>query len=69
MSAEYGIFMPKTNSRLQQHIHQEQSILRQISNLEHLEWELNPALFHKIAEKFVKADIYLFNTTINKQLG
>ena len=35
LSAEYGIFMPKTNSGLQQHIHQEQSILRQISNLEH----------------------------------
>ena len=35
LSAEYGIFMPKTNSGLQQHIHQEQSILRQIrSNLE-----------------------------------
>ena len=35
MSAEYGIFMPKTNSRLQQHIYQEQSILRQINNLKH----------------------------------
>ena len=34
LSAEYGLFMPKTNSGLQQHIHQEQSILRQISNLE-----------------------------------
>ena len=37
VSAEYGIFMSKTNSEsgLQQHIHQEQSILRQISNVEH----------------------------------
>ena len=35
LSTEYGIFMPKTNSGLQQHIHQEQSILKQISNLEH----------------------------------
>ena len=35
LSAEYGIFMPKANSGLQQHMHQEQSILRQISNVEH----------------------------------
>ena len=34
LSAQYGIFMPKTNSGLQQHIHQELSMLRQISNLE-----------------------------------
>ena len=32
------------------------------------EWKLNPALFHKIVEKFGKADIYLFATRINKQL-
>ena len=35
LSAKYGIFMPKTNSGLQQHIYPEQSILMQISNLEH----------------------------------
>ena len=32
------------------------------------EWKLNPALFHKIAEKFGKSDIDLFATKINKQL-
>ena len=32
------------------------------------EWKLNHALFHKIAEKFGKPDIYLFTTRINKQL-
>ena len=35
LPTEYGIFVLKTNSGLQQHIYQEQSILRQISNLEH----------------------------------
>ena len=35
LSTEYGLFMPKTNSGLQQHIYQEQLISRQISNLEH----------------------------------
>ena len=35
LPTEYGIFVLKTNSGLQQHTHQEQSILRQISNLEH----------------------------------
>ena len=34
-NAKYGIFMPKTNIGLQQHIYLEQSILMQISNLEH----------------------------------
>ena len=32
------------------------------------EWKLNPALFHKIVEKFGKPDIDLFPTRINKQL-
>ena len=32
------------------------------------EWKLNPALFHKIVEKFGKPDIDLFATRINKQL-
>ena len=30
------------------------------------EWKLNPAIFHKIVEKFGKPDIYLFTTRINK---
>ena len=55
--------MPKTNIGLQQHIYLEQSILMQISNLEHsrmpTEGKLNPALFHKFVEKFVKPDIYI----------
>ena len=29
------------------------------------EWKLNPAVFHKIVEKFGKPDIYLFATRIN----
>ena len=61
--AKYGIFMPKTNIGLQQHIYLEQSMLMQISNLEHqrmpTEGKLNPALFHKFVEKFVKPDIYI----------
>ena len=32
------------------------------------EWKLNPALFHKIVEKFGKPVIYPFTTKINKQL-
>ena len=32
------------------------------------EWKLNPALFHKIVEKFGKLDIYHFTTRINKEL-
>ena len=32
------------------------------------EWKFNPALFHKIVEKFGKPDIDLFATRINKQL-
>ena len=35
LSAEYDIFMSKINSGLQQHIYQEQSILKEISNPEH----------------------------------
>ena len=35
LPTEYGIFVLKTNSGLQQHIYQKQSTLRQISNLEH----------------------------------
>ena len=32
------------------------------------EWKLNPALFHKIVEKFGKPDIDLFATRISSQL-
>ena len=50
--------MLKTNSGLQQHIYQEQSILIKQSRAPEnaTEWKLNPALFHKIVEQFGKPD-------------
>ena len=61
--------MPKTNSGLQQHTYQEQSILRQTSqSTDATERKLNSALFNKIVEKFGKPGIYFFTTRINKQL-
>ena len=65
---KYGIFVLKTNYGYQQHIYQEQSILRQIRNLEY--WRMllsgNSILFFspKIVERFGKPDKDLFVTII-----
>ena len=67
------IFVLKTSCDFQQHIYQEQPILRQIKNLARkleyvTQWKLNPTLFQKIVEKFGKPNIDLFATGINQQL-
>ena len=72
LSAEYGISALKTSFGFQQHICQEQSILRQISNLGY--WRILLSgnsirlFFNKIVEKFGKLDIDPFAFRINKHL-
>ena len=71
MPAKCGIFVLKTDCGFQQHIFQEESILRQITNLEYWKMLLTANSILLIFKKLLKSlenQTDLFATTINKQL-